>query len=293
MTARTFPPGSEWLYLKVYGGSETIDALLRYEIGPLCQDIVATGRASKWFFLRYGDPDWHLRVRLNLTSLSAFGPCVAELYKVFNPYLQRQQIHRVVLDTYQREIERYGMEGIHLAERVFHHDSECVLRLCRAIENGGNERWIVGCLGVDRLLTDFGYSPASKLGFMKRLSQSFADEFSLGKAGDIMLGKKYREHGRMLKSMLAGVIPGNVPQEVLHALDARSAEFTRLFLTLQGAKLGTESWPTLDSLVGSYIHVFTNRLFKTSGRKFETVVYDLLHRSYESNEARQRKGNMQ
>src|SRR5262249_16179051 len=56
---RSFPPGSEWLYAKLYAGPATLDQLLRDVIRPIVEVASRTGAVDRWFFIRYGDPDWH------------------------------------------------------------------------------------------------------------------------------------------------------------------------------------------------------------------------------------------
>src|SRR6185295_17125698 len=54
---RNFPPGSEWFYAKLYTGQATADQILTETIAPIVADQPA------WFFIRYGDPHWHVRFR--------------------------------------------------------------------------------------------------------------------------------------------------------------------------------------------------------------------------------------
>lgn len=288
MNKRSYSPGSEWLYVKIYAGSETIEALLTDVIGPFVQDLVARGVASKWHFVRYSDPDWHLRLRLLASSLDEWGACATAVHRLLDPYLQQQRVHRVALDTYEREVERYGDEGVDIAESIFHHDSDCVLRLCQLLEAAESDRWLVACVGIDWLLRDFGRELDERLRIMKRLSESFAREFEIGKAGDILLGKKYREHGRRLANSLAPSNTDDISADVTGALRTRSAALVPLASRLTTLVAASNSVPPLESLLESYVHMFTNRLFKTSGRKFETVVYDLLYRAYESATAKLR-----
>src|SRR5207253_1369387 len=60
---RTFTPGSDWLYAKLYTGSATADSLLLDVVAPLARELLAADAVDSWFFIRYADPDWHLRVR--------------------------------------------------------------------------------------------------------------------------------------------------------------------------------------------------------------------------------------
>ena len=62
---RSFPPGSEWIYAKLYGGASAADRVLREIVAPLVEKTLDSGAADRWFFIRYGDPDRHLRLRLH------------------------------------------------------------------------------------------------------------------------------------------------------------------------------------------------------------------------------------
>ncbi|KFA93239.1 lantibiotic dehydratase, partial [Archangium violaceum] len=62
---RSFAPGSEWLYAKLYTGTATADRVLCEAVAPLMREALASGDADHGFFIRYGDPDWHVRLRLH------------------------------------------------------------------------------------------------------------------------------------------------------------------------------------------------------------------------------------
>src|SRR5262249_59520570 len=84
------------------------------------------------------------------------------------------------LDTYEREVERYGgPEGIALAERLFHADSEAVLALAGRLpeDTRGDVRWRLALLGMDRLLDDLGFDPDSRRAIIRRAVGRFAADF--------------------------------------------------------------------------------------------------------------------
>ncbi|MFF2808875.1 lantibiotic dehydratase [Streptomyces sp. NPDC058000] len=127
--AQAHLPGGEWLYAKVYAPDALQGQLLARHVPRLTRpELLTAAGADSWFFLRYADPDPHLRLRFHGKP----GP----LWSVLLPELQRWVAElraagladRLVLDTYDPEIERYGGPGalVH-AERVFHADSEAVL----------------------------------------------------------------------------------------------------------------------------------------------------------------------
>src|SRR4029450_2966008 len=61
---RRFPPGSEWLYAKLYTGAGTADQVLNHLVGPLVRSRLASGAADAWFFIPSRDPGWTLGPRV-------------------------------------------------------------------------------------------------------------------------------------------------------------------------------------------------------------------------------------
>lgn len=120
-----YPPGGEWLYVKVYAAEPHHGELLGQWLGALLDHALPV--IDRWFFLRCdGDP--HLRLRfhgdpvvLNTRLLPALRDWAADL-------VSRKLIRDIALDTYRPETLRYGGPGlIDLAERAFHADSRSVL----------------------------------------------------------------------------------------------------------------------------------------------------------------------
>ncbi|PYV43187.1 MAG: Lanthionine biosynthesis protein LanB, partial [Acidobacteria bacterium] len=119
--------------------------MLRDVVTPLTEALGQSGAADSWFFIRYGDPDWHLRLRLHGVPERLQAEALPALQAAVAPLLKEGQIWRMQFDTYEREVERYGgTEGIQLAERLFHVDSEAVLEIMELLEPGDaglDERW--------------------------------------------------------------------------------------------------------------------------------------------------------
>src|SRR5262249_7768085 len=141
---RSFPPGSEWLYAKLYTGPATLDQVLREVVQPVVESALRSGAAERWFFIRYGDPDWHLRLRFQGRPGRLQGEVLPALQAAAAPLLADGRLWRFQFDTYEREIERYGGPvGIVLAEQLFHADSEAVLALADwfTADSRGDLRW--------------------------------------------------------------------------------------------------------------------------------------------------------
>ncbi len=64
MIRRKFIPGSRWLYFKIYTGIKTADEVATRTLLPLLRELYEAKLIDDWFFIRYTDPDFHLRLRL-------------------------------------------------------------------------------------------------------------------------------------------------------------------------------------------------------------------------------------
>lgn len=258
-----FLPGSEWLTAKIYTGKATADAVLREVVAPLVEET--RDAADLWFFLRYTDPDHHLRVRFH-------GDVLARLHDRVRPLIDDGRVSRVVLDTYRREVARYGgPEGIVRAEQVFKHDSEAVLAILAAGtgDAGLALRWRAAVLGVDGLLADGGLDVAGRRVAVRAWRDSLVSE--QGGTGDNAkrhAGKLFRTEREELERLLAGTAADAAEQHVLAALARRSAAIRPII------------GGTPADILGSLCHMHVNRLLRAAQRTQELVVYDLLDRLY-------------
>ncbi|HEX8112083.1 MAG TPA: thiopeptide-type bacteriocin biosynthesis protein, partial [Kofleriaceae bacterium] len=283
---RSFPPGSEWLYAKLFTGQATADQILTETIAPIVADLPA------WFFLRYGDPHWHVRFRVHGEPAQLFGEVMPRLSAAAQAMLGDGRMWKLQLDTYEREVERYGGPvGIELAERLFCADSACVIDILGMLDGdaGNDARWRLALRGIDQLLDDLGFDLAAKLAIMRGVREGFAREHRLETSIALQrgLGDKYRKERIPLATLLdrahdadSDLAPG------LERIAGRSAANAPIVAELRAAEQrGRLTAPILD-LVPSYIHMHVNRLIRSAQRAHELVLYDLLVRLYESQAAR-------
>src|SRR5262249_15879954 len=152
---RELVPGSEWLYAKLYCGEATADEVLTRVVHPFVKEALASKTIDRWFFLRYTDPRPHLRVRLH-GNPAALAKLLPELEEGLRPVSRPGRVWKLQIDTYMREIERYGgAAGMPICEALFGCDSDAAARL---VALGGTERdrWGALLAGLDALLRDFG-----------------------------------------------------------------------------------------------------------------------------------------
>jgi thiopeptide-type bacteriocin biosynthesis protein len=290
LAGRCFAPGSEWLYAKLYTGPSTADQVLRDLVGPVVDTVVRSGAADLWFFVRYADPDWHLRLRFHGRPARLHSEVLPVLQAAAAPLLDDGRLWRLQLDTYEREVERYGgAEGISLAEQVFCADSEAVLELTAALaeDTRGDVRWRLALAGIDRLLNDLGLDADARQRAVCRMRDRCAAELRADTDVKHQLGAKFRPLRRDLVALLAPNARGDTRlapgMEVLRRRSERLEPVVGQLLA--AAKAGRLPVP-LVGLACSLVHMHANRLLRSAHREQELVLYDFLTRLYASQAAR-------
>jgi thiopeptide-type bacteriocin biosynthesis protein len=295
---RAFPPGSEWLYAKLYTGTSTADRALRDVVGPLVREAMGTGAADHWFFIRYGDPEWHLRLRFHGDPALLAARVIPALHAAAAPLLADGRLWRLQLDTYEREMERYGgTVGIGPAERLFHVDSEAVLDILDMLEGdeGAEARWRLALRGVDALFDDLGLDAEARFNALTAMRAGFSQEFG-GSAGSpahkalgVQLDQKFRTERRSLDSLLDPAGDAESPfAPALAVLARRSRQLAPIVAELRRLETAGELTSTLAELAPSFIHMHVNRLIRSAQRAHELVLYDFLYQTYRSRAARSR-----
>jgi thiopeptide-type bacteriocin biosynthesis protein len=107
--------GADWLYLRLYDSPHRFDYLLRHALAPLIDHAREQGVA--WFFLRYSDPEPHLRLRFHVDPDTNLG---RELARVARALEQTAGVRRIGFDRYEPEVERYGgPAALRACEQIF------------------------------------------------------------------------------------------------------------------------------------------------------------------------------
>lgn len=286
---RRFPPGSEWLYLKLFTGPATADQILA-RAAPLLSAATDAGAIDSWHFIRYGDPDWHVRLRLHGSPEALLGDLLPQLRDLTEPLLRTGQIWRTQLDTYERELERYGGAlGIGPAEDIFHADSQAVIAIIGQLpgDAGAELRWRMALRGIDQLLSDFGLTLAQKREIARRCRQGYGREFAADGAFQHAVSARFRRERPGLELLLSA---DAYPPELagcIRALDDRSAAISAAAMRIRGiAGSGAGTAPSLAELAISLAHMHVNRLLRSAQRAQELVLYEMLDRLYTSRAAR-------
>jgi thiopeptide-type bacteriocin biosynthesis protein len=292
---RRCPPGSEWLYAKLYAGPAAVDRILLDMLPPFIERCRTAGWMERWFFVRYADPDWHLRLRFQGEPGTLFGSLLPALREAVAPPLADGRLWRLELDTYEREVERYGgPEGMALAEDFFQCDSDAVLAVlplaCR--DEGVEDRWRITLLGLDMLLADFGFDTARKMTLIEDALVSLLEGANgLSRPLKHKLGERFRELRPSLDGLFDATRDKSPTREgALRMLRRRSRESTPIIQGLRSARTTGRLRSSVEAIALDYLHLFANRMLRSAQKSQELVLYDFLRRSYESAAARQPGG---
>lgn len=285
MIQRRFLPGSEWIYYKIYCGSRTADDILLRCIGPLAEGMEAEQLIDKWFFIRYNDPDFHLRVRFHAVTEVAAGAIVLRFLHAIKELEEEGLIITVQADTYQRELERYGQELIRPGESLFYTDSRMKLEFLQLTEGDEREkvRWLWGLRCADEILRAFSIDIAGRYAIMQSFQQSFAAEFNADKALFRQLNQQYNEHRKDIALIMEDTAtPANVYGELIAVFDRYRTALAQHAQVVLKTLTTVQQGEGLTGLLSGYIHMSLNRLFLSEPRQHELLVYDFLCTWYRS-----------
>lgn len=283
-----FTPFSEWIYFKLYCGNKAAEHILRSDILKFVENGITNMLFEQFFFIRYKDDYSHIRIRFYNKNIAK----QKELFVLFTDALKTSLdnglVKKITLDTYTRELERYGNEYIIAAEQIFHADSIAVLRFLALLE-GTNEqkyRFIFALRGIDMLLEDFGLTLDEKKSHLQEIQIQFFNEFGGSLQLRKQLNEKYRSYQMDIFIHLdSSKDKENEIDEAISVFKIRSEEIAKVIKQNFSNLKGTEKKAKFKKWLPSYIHMFMNRLYIGHQRKYELVAYHFLEKYYTSQTA--------
>jgi thiopeptide-type bacteriocin biosynthesis protein len=301
-TDRLRPPGSDWLYLTLTGPRATEDTLLAGSLGALADRLVGHGDADGWLFVRYGDPEPHLRLRIHGDSAALMDRALPALARWGAQAIAEGSRTRLTVETYERELERYGGPvTTGLCERIACTDSRTVRFLLavspapsqaaqpatldpadRSVPCAPRDRLELALMSTADLLASFGGRSAHP-------TLPSTEATGIG----VRSGAVYRARQSHLRTLIAALQDGRAApgadhrhpaqvrlQSVLDVLADRRVKLTPLVAQLNDrCRDGTGLVPAAQ-LVPSLMHMHVNRLGLS--RADEQLMLGLLGRTLRS-----------
>jgi thiopeptide-type bacteriocin biosynthesis protein len=270
-------PGEDWAYLKLYAAPTQYEALIS---GPL-REVVSTLQEQelidRWFFLRYADPEPHLRLRFHAKAASK----IAAIHAIVLPWsaclARLGQIQRSTLDTYEREVERYGgPRAIDLLEQVFTADSTIVSNIIAAHYRRQLTLtpMAVAIWTLDQLFAAWGWSTEQRLAWTQNAAEKYAWSAEF---------RKKRAFYCDLFAPRGPLEPDLAEQRTLLQQQVRPhhAHLASLGVQVRELAKADKLWVSEDSLMGSLAHMHLNRLLGVD-RTREMQIYAFWRHTRES-----------
>lgn len=284
---------SEWLYFKIYCGPKMAENLLSGALLSFIDQKENKNLFEYFFFIRYKDDSGnHLRLRFFNKDLNKQLSLLKEIMLVLQPYVDDGLVERVVIDSYFREIERYGDSLIEQAEQLFYNDSLAVMRFINLLDDSSEPekyKLLFAVRGIDIFLSDFNLKIDERVELLKQIISSFSNEFWGDPSLQKQLNSKYRKYQQSIFSHMDNVQDiKNEIEEAVSIFKIRSDMNAPVIQNLV-SKLSLNPKKELFKLLPSYIHMFINRLFIANQRKYELVVCHFLDHYYSSLIAIKRK----
>jgi thiopeptide-type bacteriocin biosynthesis protein len=275
---RTYAPGSEWLFAKLYCPSAREDDVIADSLLPFADNVIAAGLANCWFYIRYADPEGHIRLRFRGAPERLSAHLFGQICQWAATLIESGACTRIAFDTYERELERFGgAAGMAVAESLFHADSRLAAELVSLLKSKAwanhDDRLALFALTVDDLLEATALDASERLAWYRGQVGSARGDF----------GAEYRTHKNALRTALgsrqqwlAGKPFGAVVEA---ALDRRKASLSGVALQLRRLADAHALAQSREKLCASYVHLHLNRV---GGAAQERMLLNLLLRTRES-----------
>lgn len=267
----SFSPGSEWLYYKIYLGVKSADKLL-LELEKITNRLKQKGKIDHWFFIRYYDTKEHVRFRLHINDMAFLGNVIQELNAFFDDFQKHYQIDNIILDTYKRELSRYGYDEIESFEKIFHHDSVMCARLINHFNayNCNSELWLAGLYSMNAYCDLFRLSEDRKIKFLEKMEEAFRKEFMADSVTTKSIGKQYNTHKQSINELFIEQKSEGLYQ-FIEIIEERNRQCLPIVDGIFDRNPNAGNY-----FLHSVIHMNINRLFRSKQRLYEFLCYSFL-----------------
>lgn len=282
LTERRKWPGSDWIYLKFYVPQYHHDRFITTTLRDIAAELRGAGKVDRWFYIRYADPEFHIRARFHVSRPGTELAVLGELIAIAEALVASRAVNDAELAPYDRELERYGgAGGIASFERLFHADSElaCQLLLDRMLTEPASTRLVTVTRTIDRIAAAWGLDAKRRLGA------------SVAKSDPIDGGADFRAGADQLVSLFGGRARGTptaleMSGRLERLLDPHSATVSAVRSVIDGDVRFQREFCDSDDMLLSVLHMHMNRM--GLDRRQERTVYGLWRRTLQAVEHRRR-----
>lgn len=268
---RNFIIGSEWLYFKIYCTPKTSGIVLLEIVVPVLNKY--STQINKWFFIRYNENGYHLRLRI-LVNNGEQSTIIHALEKSISVSRKIEFVKDFEAGLYRREMERYGSDLIDEIEDFFSIGSNLTVKI---IESANSRKisqstfqmaiWTIHSI-INNALTEM----SDQMAFINYNLEAFLKEFTADKLLKVDLDKKYRELSRDIMNVLDHEFLTTESDQVL-------LKYKKQLLSKWSSIANSLNDPNRKvALLADLVHMQINRLFPFDQRKYEMLIYYCLNK---------------
>ncbi|MBO0780794.1 MAG: lantibiotic dehydratase, partial [Ktedonobacteraceae bacterium] len=277
-------PGDAWNYIKLYCTPEQQEAIIARPLRELIAQLREQQRIDRWFFVRYADPQPHLRVRIHAGTSEQVQPALHFLLSWSRQLATQGLIQRSVLDTYEREVARYGgPAAIDLLEEVFSIDSDICTNLVAAqyAHHLALDPLAVAVVSLDRFFSAWNYDTDRRLQWLQKRTEkyAFSKEFH----------RKRRYYSELLASWEQADPELASQRSTLYEFTPFENHLSSLAPQVRALDRAGNLWGTEEDLLASLAHMHNVRLLGLDTSK-EQHVYAFWRHALVSISAQQKRG---
>lgn len=222
------------------------------------------GFISNFFFIKYYDPDFHLRFRLfNTDKIS--DSVIQQINQLIEKKLGNK-IFRICYDTYDRELERYNDNEIVIFEKIFYFDSLISGEIISKNFDDSDAKWIDSIAHIIFYYTVFEMDLKSQIEFTKKMKNSFSNEFGSSPTKTSYINKKYKIYYEdLIKNSIE--VNGQLEKSKLFSALLNKEDLEKLCKTENALK-------NLSNIV----HMHIIRVVRNNNRLHEYLMYCFLEK---------------
>lgn len=281
---RDFPPGSNWCYLNIYMNHGFADKFLLQLHKSFLKKVTLGKSLTKWFFIRYTDPYFHLRIRFYTDRSGHRKLYMNRIVSFLTKHLKNGTVTSFNFDTYVRELERYGSSNINLSEDLFFQSSELCIALIGFLNKNKNtdqNRFATCVIGVDFILDSFGLTLEEKYKLVNdsQIINSLTFKTRRTLTEKLFLKTSMEEIKRAI-SYKKELDVNNQNNETQKIFSQFKSSFSVICIKIKMTINGDETM--LYKIILSHIHMFVNRLSNKDSKQFEILSFDNLAQIYSS-----------
>ena len=248
---RVLYPGDDgWLYFKIYLNPIQANPFLAQYLEPFLTDLFEQGIIKSFFFIKYTDPKYHIRLRLQLTEQDKLGVALQKFREWFRLLQENLIGYEYAIAQYEREIERYGGSAlIPYAEDYFCQDSRLIIALLQEISKDAEEieREKIGIFVIHNLVDCFCGSLQTDSDFLVKYTDNI----------------EYKDLFRKNKKDYLAVIEddyiNNFSEKTQKIISDREAAIKQYVKHIRQTEHEKQLSTSLDNILLTLIHMFCNR----------------------------------